>query len=89
LGSLPVGWLNARAADKVGAEGAVVGLLGGLDAGAEVGGCRAAVLYVKGQPSGQPGSLASNGAELPMKGRPGRALEERGQSVEMTCDRAK
>jgi hypothetical protein len=58
LGSLAVGRLDTRTADQVRAKGAVIGLLGGVDAGAEVGGCCAAVLHVEGQPSGQPGGLA-------------------------------
>jgi hypothetical protein len=73
---LPVGRLDTRAADQVRPECAVVGLLGGLDASAEVGGGRAAVLHVEGKPSGQSGCLAGDGAELPMQGSSGGALEE-------------
>jgi hypothetical protein len=62
---------------------------GGLDAGAEVGGGRPAVLHVEGQPSGQAGGLARDGAELSLHSWLEGALEESGQGVEVTGDRAK
>jgi hypothetical protein len=89
LGPLAVGRLDTRTADQVRAKGAVVGLLGGLDAGTEVGGGRPAVLHVEGQPSGQPGGLARDGAELPLHAWLEGALEEGGQGVEVAGDRAK
>jgi hypothetical protein len=86
--SLSIGRLDARAADQVGAERSVLGLLSGLDSGTEVGAGRLAVLQVPGKLASKAGGLSSNGAELLAQGWSRRTLEQGRHGIEVPHHRA-